>query len=79
MMKLLTEEEKALVADLMVGTENETVKNPYTGDSAILCPEAVALYDLIKGAEMVSDFETVETGLAIFRTNWASEYIKLLD
>jgi len=78
-MKLLTEQEQKLVADLIVCTKPEKIKNPYTGESVELCPEGVALYDMIKGAEMVSDFDNVETGLAIFRRNWPAEYIILLD
>lgn len=78
-MILESDAEKLLVADLIVGAEPETVKNPYSGEATVLCPEGVALYDLIKGAEMISDFETVEMGLAIFSRNWPSEYMTLLD
>ncbi|HBC87087.1 MAG TPA: hypothetical protein DCZ94_09050 [Lentisphaeria bacterium] len=73
------EEEKNLIGGLMIGTENEVVTNPYSGKSVELCPEAVALYDLIKGAEMIGDYENVETGLAIFSRNWPDAYMVLLD
>jgi len=55
------------------------VKNPYSGQSCKLCPEAVALYDLIKGAETLEDYKTVEDGLGLFRRYWAKEYMILLD
>ena len=66
----LTVDEKNLIDELQIGVENEVVTNPYSGESMELCPEAVALYDLIKGAEMVADYANVETGLAIFLRNW---------
>jgi len=75
----ITEEEKKLIDGLQVGTESEVVKNPYSGDSIELCPEAVALYDLVKGAEMLGDYRTVEAGLGIFGRNWPDAYMVLLD
>ena len=75
----LTEDEKTLIDELEIGSENEVVKNPFSGESMELCPEAVALYDLIKGAEMLGDYANVETGLAIFSRNWPDAYIVLLD
>ena len=75
----VTEEEKNLIEGLQVGTENEAVKNPYSGESVELCPEAVAIYDLTKGAEMLGDYATVEACLGIFLRNWPSEYMVLLD
>ena len=75
----ITEEEKKLIDGLHIGTENEVVKNPYSGNSMKLCPEAVAIYDLIKGAEMLRDYSTVEVGLGIFGRNWPDAYMVLLD
>ena len=76
---LVTEEEKKLIEELQVGKESEVVKNPYSGESVELCPEAVALYDLTKGAEMLGDYATVEACLGIFLRNWPREYMVLLD
>lgn len=72
-------EEQRLFDGLQIGTENEVVKNPFSGESIELCPEAVALYDLIKGAEMIADYANVETWLAIFSRNWPEAYMILLD
>ncbi len=72
-------EEQKLFDGLTIGTKPETVKNPFSGESIELCPAAVALYDLIKGAEMIGDYRNVETGLAIFGRNWPEEYMILLD
>ncbi len=78
-LKLEGEEEQKLFNELVIGKEKEMVKNPFSGESVELCPEALALYDLIKGAEMVADYENVETGLAIFSRNWPDAYMVLLD
>lgn len=57
----------------------ETVINPFSGESCELEPEAVAVYDLTKGAEMLEDYATVRACLDYFRQRWPKEYMILLD
>ena len=75
----LTDEERNEIRDLVVFDKPETVANPFTGESVELCPEAVAVYDWIKGAEMLCDYSSVEIGLGIFMRNWPEAYMALLD
>ena len=63
--------------DLLVGTEHETVTNPYSGESCVLCPLAVALYDYILGCESLG--EPFGEALSIFYDKWPEEYMILLD
>lgn len=65
--------------DIVVGSESETVTNPFSGESCVLEPEAVAMYDLCKGAEMLGDYKTVRKCLDWFRNNYPEEYMVLLD
>ena len=73
--------------DLMIGTEPELIKNPYSGEKTWLQPNAVAVYDLIKGAEVTADpnngddptWQLVRDGIAWFQKNYAKEYMILLD
>ena len=44
----------------------ETVTNPYSGQSCQLPRYAVAVYDAIKGAEILEDGETMQKGLTWF-------------
>ena len=53
--------------------------NPYTGQKVLLTPEAIAVYDTIKGAEMMGRYETMEKGIAWFQANYPKEYFVLLD
>ena len=78
-LKIEGRDEQELFDGLQIGMDNEVVKNPFSGESVELCPEAVALYDLVKGAEMIGDYTNVETGLAIFSRNWPEAYMILLD
>ena len=55
------------------------VKNPFSGETATLTPVALAVYDTIKGAEMVGDYKTVQTGIDWFIHNYPKEYMILLD
>jgi hypothetical protein len=59
--------------------EPVNVANPFSGESCMLTPEAVAVYDTVKGAEMIGDFETVRKGLDWFADNYPHEYFVLLD
>lgn len=65
--------------DIFVGTENEIVTNPFSGESVELTPEAVAVYDTIKGCEMFGDYTGVRKGLDWFRKHYPNEYMILLD
>ena len=55
------------------------VRNPYSGETCVLTPEAVAVYDTIAGAQMFNDFKTVRKGLDWFIKNYPKEYMILLD
>ena len=55
------------------------VANPFSGEKVTLQPEAVAVYDTIKGAEMLGDYKTVEKGIDWFITHFPKEYGVLLD
>ena len=65
--------------ECIVGTENEMVTNPFSGESVELIPEAVAVYDTIMGAQMFNDYKTVRKGLDWFRQHFPQEYMILLD
>lgn len=64
---------------LRIGSEPETISNPYSGESVLLDPLAVAVYDTIKGAEVVEDYPMVRKGLDWFRKHYPAEYMVLLD
>ena len=55
------------------------VKNPYTGAGVTLQPDAVAVYDLLKGSELLEDYDSVRIGLDWFKVNEPDAYMVLLD
>ena len=65
--------------DAFVGDKAETIANPYTGQSCELPPDAVATYDVIKGAEMMGMHKAVRKGLDWFIKHYTKEYMILLD
>jgi hypothetical protein len=81
MSKKLTPEQHALALfpDIFIGKETEEVANPYTGSKTVLTPDAVAVYDLVKGAEMLQLYHIVRAGLDWFKEHYAKEYMVLLD
>ena len=60
-------------------TEGDLVENPFTGEQAILTPNELAMYDLIKGAEAFGKYDIVRKGLDWFRGANARAYMILLD
>ena len=57
----------------------EIVKNPYSGESVSLPYFAVAVYDIIKGSEIIEDWTKVRKGLDWFQQHFVKEYMVLLD
>ena len=55
------------------------VVNPFTKQKATLEPTAIAVYDCIKGAEMLGEMDTVRKGIDWFREHYPNEYMVLLD
>ena len=55
------------------------VANPYSGQKVTLQPTAIAVYDCIKGAEMIEDYDIVEKGIEWFQKHYPKEYMVLLD
>ena len=60
-------------------TENVVVKNPFSGEPATLTPEEVAVYDYLKGCEILGDFKGLRKALDWFIDNNAEAYMTLLD
>lgn len=65
--------------ECMVGTENEVITNPFSGQSITLSPEAVAVYDTIQGCQLIGDYKTMRKGLDWFSRHFPEAYMVLLD
>jgi len=63
----------------IIDTQPVKVTNQFSGESVMLEPVAVAVYDCIKGAEMLQDYKMVEEGLEWFSQHYPKEYMVLLD
>ena len=59
--------------------EAEEITNKFSGEKVMLPPDAVAVYDTIKGAERLEDYEIMNAGLEWFLTNEPKAYMVLLD
>jgi hypothetical protein len=64
---------------VVMDKEPVEVQNPFSGEKVMLTPEAVAVYDTIKGAEMLGKTDTLQKGLDWFAENYPKEYMVLLD
>jgi len=65
--------------DIFVGEVDEFITNPFSGEGIMLTPEEVAVYDTLKGCELVGDYAGVRKGLSWFMSNNAEAYMVLLD
>ena len=63
----------------IVDTKPVEVENPFSKQKVTLQPTAVAVYDCLKGAEMLGDHDMVEKGIHWFRKYYPKEYMVLLD
>jgi len=60
-------------------TEPVVVKNPFSGEAIELQPDEVAVYDYLKGCELIGDYKGLRKGLNWFMNNNAEAYMVLLD
>lgn len=73
-------EERTLPKGLEILDEEPVeVANPYSGEKVTLQPDAVAVYDYIKGSEVLRQYEAVRKGLDWFRKHEPVAYMVLLD
>ena len=63
----------------IIDTKPVEVTNPFSKQKVMLEPIAVAVYDCIKGAEMLGEYDTVQKGLDWFIEHYPKEYGVLLD
>jgi len=64
---------------MILDNEPVEVTNPLSGQSCILVPEAVAVYDCITGANITGNYDMVRKGLDWFMEHFPQEYMILLD
>ena len=62
----------------IIDTKPVEVENPFSKQKVTLQPTAVAVYDCIKGAEMMGDYVMVEKGIDWFIEHYPKEYGCLL-
>lgn len=55
------------------------VANPFSGETAVLSPEEVAVYDYCKGCELMGDYTGVRRALDWFMEQNPEAYMTLLD
>ena len=64
---------------VVMDKEPVEVANPFSGEKVTLTPQAVAVYDTIKGAEMTGYYDHVRKGIDWFIKHYPKEYGVLLD
>ena len=61
------------------GEKDVEIQNPFSGEKATVPGYAAAVYDVIKGAESLQQYETVQKGCDWFSRNFPKQYMVLLD
>ena len=64
---------------MVLDSEPVRVENPFSGESVMLSPDEVAVYDYLKGCELIGDYKGVRKGLDWFREHNCEAYMTLLD
>jgi hypothetical protein len=68
-----------LFPGIVVGTMNEVITNPFSGNSIELNPTEVAVYDYLKGCEMLGDYKMLRKAIDWFIDNNIKAYSVLID
>ena len=56
-----------------------TIANRFTGQKCTMPGFAASVYDVIIGAEMIQDYDTVRLGLDWFKKHFPKQYMVVLD
>jgi len=64
---------------MILDTEPVLVENFFSGETIMLTPDEVAVYDYLKGCELMGDFKMLRKALDWFREHNAQAYMTLLD
>lgn len=75
----LTAKEKGLIEELDLSQGAGIVTNPFSKQKVYCDATAVALYDYIKGCELLNLTTLLRRGLSAFRKLYPDEYYVLLD
>jgi hypothetical protein len=75
----MTKEVKAPFEVTIYDTAPVEVTNPFSGESIVLTPLEVGVYDVIMGANMTGRYDLVRKGCEWFRKVNAQAYMVLLD
>ena len=76
---MINGEKRPLPFPCEVLSESEEITNPFSGVKVTLPPDAVAVYDCIKGAERLGEADHFRKGLDWFIKHEPEAYMKLLD
>tara|TARA_R100001143_G_C3266965_1_gene90395 strand:- start:202 stop:495 length:294 start_codon:yes stop_codon:yes gene_type:complete len=57
----------------------QKITNPFSKESVMLCPDAVAVYDMIKGSEALKQYDHMREGIEWFQKHEPEAYMVLLD
>ena len=80
MAKKLNKTQLRIMDQLTIGSDYETVTNPYTGVEVVLSPTQVAIYDFIKGCEMMGNLgNDFDQARYLFADLSSEAYMNLLD
>ena len=63
----------------IMDAEPKKVTNPFSGESVVLQPDAIAVYDFIKGAEVLGHSDDLREGIDWFMQHEPEAYMTLLD
>jgi hypothetical protein len=64
---------------MILDLEPVVVENPFSGETVVLSPEEVAVYDYLKGCELIGDHTGLRKGLDWFMEQNPDAYMTLLD
>ena len=64
---------------MILDDEPVRVENPFSGESIMLSPDEVAVYDYLKGCELIGDYKNLQKGIDWFIKNNTKAYMTLLD
>lgn len=87
----ITPEERKVLGEFNIYPDGGTVQNPFSKEEVYLSAEALSVYDIIIGANVLLEkgfknkadydetYEIFYAAKTVFLANWPKEYMQLID
>ena len=75
----MNKRQKEILKDLQIYESDQVIQNPFSGVKVTLDGKGAAIYDFLKGCEMMGNYKDMDQARYMFAELYPDAYMKLVD